>query len=658
MKPKKFWSTDVLLVVLAISCVVLAVLLCVADPTYLPAALGLLAFLFLLAAFDVRMLRHWLRRLFNAKGTLASAANSGFAGVGVSVAAVNGGKIVWYNNAFKAAFGCGEDIPLASLKSVIPELDLKKCETPGGYDVDFGGRRYTAWASSMKANPAMYVLMLADETQLKLQAEEYLASRPCVMYIVVDTYDDILRQMKESERTAVLADIHSALERYVDGTNGFLCRISSSRYVLLVEERYVQQMTSKRFEILDIVRKIDPANSLSTLSIGVGRSAESFAEAEVMAQQALDMALGRGGDQVAIKSPDGFEFFGGVSRSVEKRTRVKSRMMANSIAGLMEQAKQVLVMGHRDSDMDSVGSSVGMARFAALCGRPAAVVVNRKETLAGSLVEHLCENGDTRFVTPAEAMKLAKSDTLVIVTDTHMPTLLESPEVFNACGTAVVIDHHRKMVGHIDTAVVFYHEPYASSASELVSELLQHLTDQKQERVPAAEAEALLAGIMLDTRTFSLHVGVRTFEAAAYLRRMGAQTGEVKKLFASSLNDYINRARLVGEAEIHDGCALVLSEEIPEDAEVVTAQAANDLLTIEGVQASFVAVDQGKEIRISARSMGEVNVQLVMEKLGGGGHLTMAGAQIKGATLDIVRQRLINAISEYKKEASVSQANE
>jgi c-di-AMP phosphodiesterase-like protein len=430
LKPKKFWSLDLLWVLLAIACVVLAVLLCVADPVYLPAALGLTAFLALLAAFDVKLVRHGLRRLFNAKGTLASAANSGFAALGLPMAAVSSGQIIWYNNAFRHTFGGDEDVPLALIKNVIPGLDLKKCEAPAGYDVDFAGRHYTAWASSMRANPTMSVLVLADVTNLKIQAAEYQASRPAVMYVMIDAYEDIMRQTKEGDRTAVLAEIHAVLEKYVEKNDGFLCHISSSRYVALIEERYVAKMVEDRFSVLDTARKIDSSNQLTTLSIGIGRGGEGFAQGEVMAQQALDMALGRGGDQVAIKSQDSFEFFGGVSRGIEKRSRVKSRIAANSIAGLVEQAGKVLVMGHKNSDMDSVGAAVGMARFVTLCGKPAHVVLNRKETLAASLVDYLCENGETPFMTPQEAAKMAGEDALVIVVDTHMPYLLESEDVF------------------------------------------------------------------------------------------------------------------------------------------------------------------------------------------------------------------------------------
>ena len=338
-----------------------------------------------------------------------------------------------------------------------------------------------------------------------------------------------------------------------------------------------------------------------------------------------------------------------MSRSVEKRSKVKSRIIASAIKDLMAQSESVLIMGHRASDLDALGSAVGMLRFAKLCGKPAAVVVNERQSLAANLIEEFRRAGcGDDFIEPDEAEKCIDKNTLLVIVDTHLKAILESPELYRAAKTVVVIDHHRKCVGHIDDSVVFYHEPYASSASELVSELLQYIDMTKENRLTPLEAQALLAGIMLDTRNFSLHTGVRTFEAAAYLRRMGAQTQAVKKLFNSSFESYAYKAQLVTDAEIYMGCAVVFSDSVPAELSVVVPQAANDLLTINGVEASFVAVDNGAQVSVSARSMGDVNVQVIMEKLGGGGHLTMAGAQLRNASLEEAKRRLLDAISEYR----------
>ncbi|MFV0413561.1 MAG: DHH family phosphoesterase [Oscillospiraceae bacterium] len=651
MKNKKFWSVEVLLIFAAISCVVLAVLLCIANPVYLFLALPLLAFLFLLAAFDIQHLRSSLRRLLGFKGAAGEANTGGLANIALPVAVLHGERIVWYNNAFKNTFAGGEDMPLAKMEKVIPKLNTRLCGGEKGQNIDAAGRRFTVYGGRVSSSGEMLVAMFVDNTELKKQAAEYIATRPAVLYIAIDTYDDFLKQMRESESAAILSAINSELESYFGKTSGFLRRISTSQYIAIVEERHMASIIEGRFEVLDAVRKIGGPNAIATLSIGVGHGGTTFRECEDMAQQALDMALGRGGDQAAVKGADGFSFYGGITRSIEKRTKVKSRMAANAIRNIVEQSTRVLIMGHKHSDMDSVGAAIGMLRFCKMAGKQATVVINQNTTLAGPLVEYLNNAGyGEDLMSPEVALPLAGPKTLLIVVDTHIKYLLESEAIYKACGHVVVVDHHRKMVDHIDNAVVFYHEPYASSASELVSELLQYNGENAYEKIRPEDAEALLAGIMLDTRTFSLHVGVRTFEAAAFLRKMGAQTATVKKMFSSSMHAYLSRSHLVSEAEISQNCAIVTSDELVEDAEVVVAQAANDLLTIEGIKASFVAVQQDGEVRVSARSMGELNVQVIMEKMGGGGHLTMAGAQIKNEPLTEVKQRIIEAIAQYYKE--------
>jgi len=532
---------------------------------------------------------------------------------------------------------------------VVPAFMPALAKEKTGQNIEFGGQRYSVYGSGVEAGDGLFVAYFVNNTTLKRQAGEYLATRPAVMLIAVDTYDEILKEMKESDRARVAGEIDLALEQFIGATTGFLRRISASRYIAVVEERHMQEIVKNRFSILDKVREIGEEAGTVTLSIGVGRLAATLREGEAMAVQALDMALGRGGDQAAVKSAEGFEFYGGVSRSVEKRSKVKSRIIASAIKDLMAQSESVLIMGHRASDLDALGSAVGMLRFAKLCGKPAAVVVNERQSLAANLIEEFRRAGcGDDFIEPDEAEKCIDKNTLLVIVDTHLKAILESPELYRAAKTVVVIDHHRKCVGHIDDSVVFYHEPYASSASELVSELLQYIDMTKENRLTPLEAQALLAGIMLDTRNFSLHTGVRTFEAAAYLRRMGAQTQAVKKLFNSSFESYAYKAQLVTDAEIYMGCAVVFSDSVPAELSVVVPQAANDLLTINGVEASFVAVDNGAQVSVSARSMGDVNVQVIMEKLGGGGHLTMAGAQLRNASLEEAKRRLLDAISEYR----------
>lgn len=645
---KRFWALDTVLAALAGACVLLCVALAAAQPRYLAVVAVVFALWCLGLAFFLRRFRRQVARFLH--GGQAGTSRDSFSAMPIPVLIVTDGRVAWYNDAFLADLAGGRDVCLMPLEDVLPGIAVQTaCTGAEGADYKYGGRRYTVYGASL-ADGGLQVLYFADNTVLKHQAAEYMATRPSVMLLEVDTYDEILKEMREAERTRIMGQVESALEQFIGATTGFMRRVGSARYLAVVEERHMQQIIKARFAILDTVRGLGGEESGQvTLSIGVGRGAATLAEGEAMAVQALDMALGRGGDQAAVRTEDGFAFYGGVSRSVEKRSKVRSRIIASALKDLMAQSSDVLVMGHKASDLDSVGACVGMARFARICQKTVHVVVDEGHSLARSLIEDMHRSGDTDFLSPTDALARMTDGTLVVIVDTHMPGLLESEEVYRRAANVVVIDHHRKCVGHIDDSVIFYHEPYASSASELVTELLQYIgSDKKESKLTPAEGQALLAGIMLDTRNFALHTGVRTFEAAAFLRRCGAQTQAVKRLFNSSFQDYAFKAQLVTEAEIYLGCAVVCSDELPPEHNVVIPQAANDLLTIDGVQASFVAVDVGGQINISARSMGEVNVQLIMEQLGGGGHLTMAGVQLRDTSLAQAKQRLLDAIAQYR----------
>ena len=400
------------------------------------------------------------------------------------------------------------------------------------------------------------------------------------------------------------------------------------------------------YDVLDKIRALDPSVNLS-LSIGIGRGAKTLREAQDMAVQALDMAQGRGGDQAAEMTPDGFTFYGGVSHGVEKRSKVRSRIVADQLVKLIKEADHVVIMGHRMSDLDAIGSAEGVLRICKICDVPAVIAVRRDATLAGSLIDALCRAGQKDdFIDPKDALPIISKRTLCIVVDTYQVGLVESKDILEKCGKVAVIDHHRKGVGFIEHADLVCHEPYSSSASELVTELLQYVgeRDDKPNRV---EAEGLLAGILLDTQDFTLHTGVRTFEAAAALRRYGAETERVRRLFDVTMVEYNAKADLVEKAQMYKNCAISIGGEVAPEARVAIAQAANDLLRIQGVDASFVAVQVGNGVNVSARSMGAVNVQVIMESLGGGGHQTMAAAQLKHITPQAARSRIQDAIDQY-----------
>ena len=406
-------------------------------------------------------------------------------------------------------------------------------------------------------------------------------------------------------------------------------------------------MIRNRFEILDRVRNMsDGVHKRITLSIGVGQG-KTVAESGNMAAQALEMALGRGGDQAAVKTKNGFDFYGGVSKGVERRTKVRTRMVASALSELMQNSNRVLIMGHAFSDMDSIGSSAALAMVAKKRGKSAYVVVEREKTLARELIDYLRQKDETLFLEPSDAELMVDDNTMLIITDTHHPQRLESEKLYRRAKMVAVIDHHRRMVDAIENAVLFYHEPSASSASEMVAELLQYMGEPGPGKV---EAEALLCGIILDTRNFVLKAGARTFEAAAYLRRLGADTVQVQSLFSNDIELYRKKSALVSEATIYKEMAIAVGSGSGADIRIAASQAANELLTIRGVKASFTLIAMDRDVNISARSMGEVNVQLITEKLGGGGHLTMAGALLKNTDMDAAVQTLKDAIDAYLRE--------
>ena len=415
---------------------------------------------------------------------------------------------------------------------------------------------------------------------------------------------------------------------YIGPQLGLLRKVSNSRYIAVVEERDVRWMLEERFDILDKVRALHPGG-LTTLSIGVGRGGKNLQECHQMARESIDIALGRGGDQAAVKPWTALSSTAAFPRRGEAQPRPQPHY-SPTLCDLIKRSDSVIIMGHRMSDLDAVGSAVGVLRMCKMCGVPAVIAVNSEATLAGPLLKTFIEAGEGHnFIAPDQTLDVITPNTLLIIVDTYQKRLLESQQIYERCKRVVVIDHHRMAVGHIDNPLLLYHEPYASSASELVCELLQFMP--KENNITPLEAQALLAGIMLDTRSFALHVGVRTFEAAAWLRSRGAQTADTKLLFNTSKEEYEARAHIVEAAYIYKGCAIALSGELEAGMNVVLPMAANDLLTINGVDASFVAVAKNDGVNISARSMGALNVQVILEPLGGGGHLMMAGAQLRTA---------------------------
>lgn len=565
-------------------------------------------------------------------------------------------EIIWYNEMFRESVLRDRKDIFGSDIGAFTKMEMTELLVNQGTLISFGGRYYETYAMKNLVNDgALYLIYLVDVTTFQNIKLESMRTRPVVMLLLIDNYEETIGNENESDKARLSSEVRGEIQAFVDKTTGFIRRLDRDRYLIVMEQQNLDEIVKGRFEILDRVRSLMTESRISvTLSIGVAPVTETFAKAERESRKALDMALGRGGDQAAIKTDGGYEFFGGYSKGVEKHTKVKTRIVASAMVELIKAADNVLIMGHRFADLDALGSGIGMAKACVCLGKRTNIVLDVRRNLASALVDQMIERGEQGLlVQPENAVDLVGPKTLLIIVDTHIPNLVESSTVYERCEQVIVIDHHRKMVNHIDDAVIFYHEPYASSASEMVTELVQYFGDSV--KLTRGEADALLSGIMLDTKNFILRTGVRTFEAAAYLRRLGADTVGVRQLFASTMDSYQRRARIVSAAEIYKGCAIASCDFTSDDLRLVAPQAADELLGISGVKASFVLYEENDAVNISARSMGALNVQVVLERLGGGGHHTMAGAQIRGTTSEKVKQQLLESIDKMLQD---QQANE
>jgi len=653
MKQKQGLDLAAVILLLLIACATLAVPVALLSPKWLIAPAVLVVAALGVLWYQRRRLRTFVAKNLCSTDFENSRIQYSLTGLPIPTMLIADGRVLWYNTIFREEVLNGTDAVTRPIDRLFPELDLAVCSRPHGQDLTVGNKRFTAYAGAAKGSRGANIVYLVDDTVYKQTLEEYTASRPACLIIVIDSYDELFDDMKDSEQAKELEAINSLLEAYIAKSTGFLRKISNSRYIAVVEERDIHWMLQERFEILDQVRALHPGG-FTTLSIGVGHGGKTLQECHQMARESIDIALGRGGDQAAVKTVDGFEFYGGISHGVEKRSHVRSRIIANALCDLIKKSDSVIIMGHRMSDLDAIGSAIGVLRICKICGVPAVIAVNSDATLAGPLLKTFIDAGEGHnFIPPDQTLDVITPRTLLIVVDTYQKRLLESQKIYEKCKRVVVIDHHRMAVGHIDNPLLLYHEPYASSASELVCELLQFLP--KEDNITALEAQALLAGIMLDTRSFALHVGVRTFEAAAWLRSRGAQTADTKLLFNTSKEEYEARAHIVESAYIYKGCAIALSEELDAGMNVVLPMAANDLLTINGVDASFVAVAKNGGVNISARSMGALNVQVILEPLGGGGHLMMAGAQLHDCALQDAETRIREQIDIYRAAQAAQQ---
>ncbi len=550
------------------------------------------------------------------------------------------GDIVWCNARFRKNICGGRSPEGDNINAYLPGFSIVDITNGEGADIAIDGREFTVYAVSNTEGGA--VCHFIDNTDYKQTAREYHANMPAVALISFDNAEDFFTDSDES-----YSNVHISVEANIQGWamdyNGLYKQLGNNRYMIIFRDADVEKMIAQKFPVLKNVRSISANRHIATISVGLCRGCKLVKDSEMNARKALEMALGRGGDQVAVIRDGNYEFFGGTAAAAEKVSKVRMRVIANAISRAVNDSDKVYIMGHRFSDLDCVGAAIGMQcimenSFKRYCK----IVINREASMARQLIEYTEERhtGDI-FVTAEEAIRGVTAKTLLIIVDTHLKNSLESPELYEKCKRVVVIDHHRRAVNYINNALVFCHEPSASSASEMCCEIISYLDDKPLGYI---QADAMLSGIMLDTKNFVLKTGVRTFEAAAYLRRKGATTLTVKEMFSGSIETYREKVDIVCRSHIYKGCAISTSDRKSGDVRLAAAQAADEMLTLSGVAASFVIFPDGERINISARSYGRINVQVIMEQLGGGGHQTMAATQLSGIKMSEALNKLVAAI--------------
>ena len=576
------------------------------------------------------------------------------------------GKIIWRSSKFIAEF-VNIDINnyltdiLASIKKDMANNTDKenKKEKSIVKQEKIGNREYKILGEFVKTKDTkrkqeyMIVLYFIDNTETKKMQEEYENSKSCVGIITVDNYEEVMQTIETDQKTQITAKIEKCIYDWAELSNGVLIKEDRDKYVYIFEKKYLKQIAENKFSLLDTIKEIktNSGSQALTLSIAVSKDGDTDKEKYETAIETMNIILGRGGDQAAIREDGQYKFFGGRAEETEKRTKVKARVVSHALDELIKESKEVIIMGHSNPDIDAMGAAIGVYRIAKSLGKEAYIVC---ET-AGSTLQNFLNDLNSQeeyegvLINKEECLERISEETLLVVVDTHKINYVEEPELLNKTEKIVVIDHHRRSADYIENAILVFQEVYASSASELVTELIQYIPTKIE--LSILEAEALYAGIMMDTKNFTFKTGVRTFEAAAYLRKCGVDIIRVKKWFQSDLESFNKIADIVKKAEIvRNGIGIAMYDGNDKDAALMCAKAADELLTISDITASFVLGQVGEKINISGRSIGDINVQVILEKMGGGGHINLAGAQIEGRTLEEVRNNLIEKIDEYFNE--------
>ena len=571
----------------------------------------------------------------------------------------SGGKIRWFNDTFQALFP-EEQLFNRDITFLIPGFPLEETEnTEVGLltDVMIGNRSFKVAGSisgkkddKQKPIIVLYFNEITDFVELK---EKYRNEKTFECLLSVDNYDELMESTPNTSVPQLQALLYQYINNWSSENGGVLTKYEKDKYSILFEYRYLEGFIKNKFDILNKIRSINEGNTLpASVSIGIGLNGKDIEENDAFAKAAINMALGRGGDQVVIKDADQFRFYGGTSKEHEKSTRVKARVVSIALGGLVQNAENVVILMHKNADIDALGASFGIYRICKMHETPVNILMESYDQTVRNMLLRFenVEEYSGLFINNQQATSIVKANTLLVVVDTHRPSLLENPALLEKTQQVVVIDHHRRGAEFVEHTSLIYHEPYCSSACEMLTEVLQYSLDKMS--LTKLEAECLYAGILMDTKNFTFKTGVRTFEAASYLRKQGVDTIIIKTLFQHDLSSYIRKANIKNAEIIREQIAISVCDEDENDIHLSAAQAADDLLNIKGITASFVLYSNEEGVTISGRSLGGINVQIILEKLGGGGHLTIAGAQISDATLEESKEMLLSAIDDYYLETT------
>jgi c-di-AMP phosphodiesterase-like protein len=571
------------------------------------------------------------------------------------------GKMFLFNNKFKELLQGDSDL-IENIEEFIEGFPMNLMEgnkegTLSNIEIPGTGRSFNVLYYELEegrfGEGHSYVCYWNESTAFVTLRNKYNDERPITMLIQIDNYDEISEKLELGEKSSMVAQIEKILNKYATEMNGFVLKYDNHKFFMMIENKFLESLEEKKFSMLDDVKSIKGTNDFNfTLSIGTGAMAKNLSQLMEYSKGALDVALGRGGDQVVVKRINSVKFYGGKSKAVEKRTKVRARIISYALRQIIDQSSNVIIMGHRVGDMDSLGASIGLYSIARSRGKKSYIVLNKVNHALKNMYERMKkEEGHyiESIITTEKAMELADQNTLLVVLDTHRKSYTEAPELFDQIDKVVLIDHHRRGEEYIENTLLDYIEPYASSTCELVAELIQYMEDHI--KLTKFDADALMAGIVVDTNSFTFKTGMRTFEAAAFLKGKGADNVEVKELFNESIDFMKKKTEIIEKSEIvFDDMVVSFIDDYSDDSNVAAAQCADELLTIKDVKASFVLVRNKDYINISGRSLGEVNVQVILEYLGGGGHLNMAGAQIHTEDMEVAKAKLYEAIAQYRKE--------